>query len=88
MIAAIAWQLRRRTGEHFPVQRSSLRTVFARFSSVMVNRAPGATSERLTSLPLPLDVGHFTLPATWHARFDGDPAHNWLRKQLAASASN
>jgi len=46
MIGAIAWQLRRRTGEHFRVPPSSPRTVFARFSdknsSVTVNRAPAA----------------------------------------------
>ena len=46
MIGAIAWQLRRRTGEHFRVPPSSPRTVFARFSdknsSVTVNRVPAA----------------------------------------------
>lgn len=41
-------------------------------------------AERLTILPLPFDAGRFTLHATWHPRFDNDPAHAWLRGQLAA----
>jgi DNA-binding transcriptional LysR family regulator len=45
-------------------------------------------AERLTSLPLPFEAGHFTLYATWHPRFDGDPPHNWLRTQLAGCLSN
>jgi len=41
-------------------------------------------ADRLTALPLPFDAGRFTLFATWHPRFDRDPAHSWFRKQLAA----
>lgn len=44
--------------------------------------------ERLTSLPLPFDAGRFTLYATWHTRFDDDPAHLWFRAQLAACMSD
>lgn len=45
-------------------------------------------ADRLTSFQLPFDAGHFTLFATWHARFDSDPAHGWLREQLQACASD
>lgn len=45
-------------------------------------------SDRLVSFPLPFDAGRFTLHATWHARFDADPAHSWLRAQVLACASD
>jgi hypothetical protein len=38
------------------------------------------------NLPLPLDAGRFNLYTVWHARFDNDPCHAWLRGQLAACA--
>lgn len=37
----------------------------------------------LVSLPLPFEVRRFSLFAAWHARFDKDLAHAWLRQQLA-----
>jgi len=43
-------------------------------------------ADRLVSFPLPFDAGRFTLFATWHARFDADPAHSWLREQVLACA--
>jgi len=36
----------------------------------------------LQALPLPFDTRPFTLYATWHARFDNDRGHQWLRQQL------
>jgi DNA-binding transcriptional LysR family regulator len=45
-------------------------------------------AERLVAFPLPFDPGRFTLSATWHARFDADPAHAWLREQVLACASD
>lgn len=33
---------------------------------------------RLTACPI--DVGTFVVRSYWHARFDGDPAHQWLRR--------
>jgi DNA-binding transcriptional LysR family regulator len=45
-------------------------------------------ADRLAVFPLPFDGGRFTLHATWHARFDGDGAHGWLRRELAACASD
>jgi DNA-binding transcriptional LysR family regulator len=42
----------------------------------------------LTVLPLPFDAGRFNLHAAWHARFDNDPGHAWLREQLAACAKD
>jgi DNA-binding transcriptional LysR family regulator len=40
----------------------------------------------LEQLPLPIDVRRFSLHATWHARFDSDPGHVWLRQQLSLCA--
>ncbi|HLG81704.1 MAG TPA: LysR family transcriptional regulator [Bradyrhizobium sp.] len=40
----------------------------------------------LTVLPLPFDAGRFNLYAAWHARFDNDPGHAWLREQLTSCA--
>jgi hypothetical protein len=34
------------------------------------------------------DAGRFSLYATWHARFDKDPGHAWLRQQLALCAAD
>jgi len=45
-------------------------------------------ADRLVSFELPFDAGRFTLFATWHARFDADPAHRWFREQLLACASD
>ena len=36
----------------------------------------------LQALPLPFDTRPFALHATWHARFDNDRGHQWLRQQL------
>lgn len=40
----------------------------------------------LRALRLPFDTRPFTLHATWHARFDNDPGHAWLRRQLETCA--
>jgi DNA-binding transcriptional LysR family regulator len=40
----------------------------------------------LTSFALPIDTKNFILNATWHARFDKEPGHVWLRQQLALCA--
>jgi DNA-binding transcriptional LysR family regulator len=40
----------------------------------------------LDRFALPFDLRPFSLSMAWHARFDGDPAHLWLRRQLALSA--
>lgn len=45
-------------------------------------------ASRLTVLPLPFDARRFELHATWHTRFDNDPAHAWFRQQLVASMSD
>nr|WP_283815584.1 LysR family transcriptional regulator [Bradyrhizobium campsiandrae] len=41
----------------------------------------------LQALRLPFDTRPFTLHATWHARFDNDHGHQWLRQQLEESAT-
>jgi DNA-binding transcriptional LysR family regulator len=45
-------------------------------------------SDKLAALPLPFDAHRFSLYASWHARFDNDPAHAWLRQQLTACAAD
>ncbi len=40
----------------------------------------------LQSLRLPFDTRPFTLNVTWHARFDNDRGHQWLRQQLEECA--
>ncbi|QPF84145.1 LysR family transcriptional regulator [Bradyrhizobium genosp. L] len=42
----------------------------------------------LRALRLPFDTRPFTLHATWHARFDNDPGHEWLRQQLKDCAKD
>jgi DNA-binding transcriptional LysR family regulator len=41
----------------------------------------------LQSLRVPFDTRPFTLHATWHARFDNDRGHQWLRQQLKDCAA-
>jgi DNA-binding transcriptional LysR family regulator len=45
-------------------------------------------SDTLISLRLPFDLRRFTLYATWHTRFDKDPGHAWLRRQLEICAAD
>ncbi|HEV2675986.1 MAG TPA: LysR family transcriptional regulator [Aliidongia sp.] len=56
-------------------------------STDLVCTLPGRFLERyaadLDALPLPFDTRRFALHATWHPRFDSDPGHVWLRRQLA-----
>jgi DNA-binding transcriptional LysR family regulator len=40
----------------------------------------------LDCFALPFDLRPFRLLMAWHARFDDEPAHLWLRQQLALSA--
>jgi DNA-binding transcriptional LysR family regulator len=42
--------------------------------------------DTLLALRLPFDTRPFTLHATWHARFDKEPGHRWLRRQLEICA--
>ncbi|MGJ4944448.1 LysR family transcriptional regulator [Bradyrhizobium sp. HKCCYLS1011] len=45
-------------------------------------------SNALRSLRLPFDTRPFTLHATWHARFNNDQGHQWLRQQLKECAAD
>jgi DNA-binding transcriptional LysR family regulator len=40
-------------------------------------------ADDLDALPLPFETRGFNLHAAWHPRFDNDPGHIWLRRQLA-----
>jgi DNA-binding transcriptional LysR family regulator len=45
-------------------------------------------SDTLASFALPFDAGRFSLYAAWHARFDNDLGHAWLRRELMSSAED
>jgi DNA-binding transcriptional LysR family regulator len=45
-------------------------------------------SNTLRSLRLPFETRPFTLHATWHARFNNDQGHQWLRQQLKECATD
>lgn len=60
-------------------------------STDLVCTLPAQFLERYTStlesFALPLDVQRYNLYATWHSRFDNDPAHAWLRGMLDQCAA-
>jgi DNA-binding transcriptional LysR family regulator len=41
----------------------------------------------LSPLPLPVDLGEITMSLLWHASYDHDPAHAWLRQQVVQLAA-
>jgi DNA-binding transcriptional LysR family regulator len=41
---------------------------------------------RLKILPAPVDLGTFPVEMAWHVRYRHDPAHRWLRTQVAEVA--
>jgi DNA-binding transcriptional LysR family regulator len=42
--------------------------------------------DQLATLPLPLRLGRVQVEMLWHMRRDDDPAHAWLRRQVALAA--
>jgi len=65
----------------------------ARLSDLVVT-VPGVTSQSLLvdfgleSLPLPFELPPVGIRLAWHQRYDGDPAHSWLRDQARAVLRN
>ena len=51
-------------------------------SERIARRAAPRLGLRLLEPPLPLEP--FALSLVWHPRFDGDPAHRWLRERFVA----
>jgi DNA-binding transcriptional LysR family regulator len=45
-----------------------------------------AHDTRLKILPAPVDLGTFPVEMAWHVRYRNDPAHRWLRTQVAEVA--
>ncbi len=45
-----------------------------------------AGDPRLKVVPAPVDLGRFPVQMGWHARHRHDPAHQWLRAQVAEAA--
>jgi DNA-binding transcriptional LysR family regulator len=41
----------------------------------------------LSLSPLPMELREVTVSLLWHASYDHDPAHAWLREQLAQLAA-
>ena len=41
----------------------------------------------ITAVDIPLDLPPLPISQTWHIRSSNDPAHRWLREQVAAGAS-
>jgi DNA-binding transcriptional LysR family regulator len=41
----------------------------------------------LSPLPPPVDLGEITMSLLWHASYDHDPAHAWLREQIVQLAA-
>jgi DNA-binding transcriptional LysR family regulator len=41
----------------------------------------------LSLSPVPVDMGEITISLVWHASYDHDPAHAWLREQIARLAA-
>lgn len=53
--------------------------VFTRFAAEAF--LPG---DGLIKRPLPIDVGNITTSLIWHARYERDPRHAWLRAQITS----
>ncbi len=49
---------------------------------------PYAEKLGLVVRPMPVPVRGFTVSMVWHARHDRDPAHAWLRAQVAAAGED
>lgn len=45
-----------------------------------------ASDRRLKVVPTPVDLGTFPVEMAWHVRYRNDPAHAWLRAQIAETA--
>jgi len=56
--------------------------------AVLPRRLVAARAPRLRVLAPPLELPPIDVIAVWHPRVQRDPAHSWLREQLAATARN
>ncbi|MDF3287887.1 LysR family transcriptional regulator [Streptomyces silvisoli] len=77
--------LARRVVASAPTTAAALRMVAAGdlMSAVpMVLADAGLAAAGLRTLPLPLDLPPVPLVMSWHHRYEGDPAHAWLRARV------
>jgi LysR family transcriptional activator of mexEF-oprN operon len=60
----------------------------ARVITTMPSRLARYFSEAfgLVTSPVPIDIPSFTISLLWHASFDHDPGHRWLRQTVAGLA--
>lgn len=61
------------------LSRSDMIGVFANLAADVFEK-----SFRLTTRPLPIDVGEIATDMVWHGRYDRDRKHLWLREQVRA----
>lgn len=59
------------------LSRSDMIGVFANLAADVFEK-----SFRLTTRPLPIDVGEIATDMVWHGRYDRDRKHLWLREQV------
>jgi len=61
----------------------------ARVIATMPSRLARYFSEAfgLVTSPVPIDLPNFTISLLWHASFDHDPAHSWLRQTVTGVVS-
>lgn len=52
------------------------------FTEPKIMCEPWLKTYGLSMRPLPVDIPGFTVRMVWHRRFDGDPAHMWLRDTI------
>ena len=54
--------------------------------AIMPARLTPMLVSRLTGCPIPLVVNPFAISMSWSQQVEGDPAHRWLRAQVATAA--
>jgi DNA-binding transcriptional LysR family regulator len=61
--------------------------VIATLQARLARRFAAEFGLSLSPLPLPVDLGEITMSLLWHASYDHDPAHTWLRELVTELAA-
>ena len=61
--------------------------VIATMQARLARRFAAEFGLSLSPLPLPVDLGEITISLLWHASYDHDPAHIWLRELVTELAA-
>jgi LysR family transcriptional activator of mexEF-oprN operon len=61
----------------------------ARMVATVPQRPARISADRfgLATSPVPVDLADFSVSMPWHASYDHDPAHQWLRQTVARLAT-